>query len=507
MNNKQIAKLLRSVAAAYEVKGADKFKVAAYERAATAVEHATSDLKNLWDDGELSSLAGVGASIASHLDELFRTGKVKHFQLIMKGLPPAMFVFLDLPGVGPKTAFKLCQKLGIISVKNALSRLKIAAKKGKIKKIPGFGGQSEKDILRSLAEEKKRQKENRMLLPFAWELAERIIHYMKEEKAVLRVDPLGSLRRMAATIGDVDLAVATKRPAAVIKHFIDFKDTKRILASGQNTARILLENGRQVDLKTQKPKAYGALLQHFTGSKQHNISLREIAQKKGMSLSEYGIKKSGRIQAFADEKSFYHALDMVWIPPELREDTGEIEAARKNQLPNLIRLADIKGDLHSHSNFPIETSHDEGADSMLEMAQEAVRLGYDYFGFTEHNPSISHHTQNQILSIIKRKKYRIDKLNYSFKKNVQNKKIHLLNGLEIDIRPSGDLAVPEKGLELLDYAVASIHSSFRMSKKKMTQRILLGLNHPRVKILGHPTGRKLGEREGYELDWDKIFAF
>jgi DNA polymerase (family 10) len=516
MNNKEIASLLKAIAAAYEVKGESRFKVIAYERASTAVEHASSEVKDLWDDKQLQTVPGIGTSIASHLDELFKTGKVKHFEQVVRGLPSAMFEFLEIPGIGAKTAWKLCEKLKIKDSQGALLKLEQAAKKGKIKVFEGFGEESEKNILEGI--EELRRWEGRILLPYAWRLAKELIEYMKREKSVLRIDPLGSLRRMASTVGDIDLAVATKDSPRVIDHFVKFPQAKEILAKGKNTARLILRNGYQVDLKTQKPSAYGAMLQHFTGSKHHNIHLREIALKKKMSLSEYGIKKKAgrgwKLMEFDTEKKFYQALGMDWIPPELREDTGEIEAAllrpladqgKQHKLPKLLKLTDIKGDLHLHSDFSVEPSHDPGNDSMEEMIKKGKDLGYEYLAFSEHNPSLSQHTPKQIISILKRKKDKIDKINYSSKKNPQNLKI--FNSLEIDIRPNGELAIPQEGLKALDFAIVAVHGSFKMSRKKMSLRVLRALAHPKVKILAHPTGRMLGQREGYELEWEKIFQF
>ena len=502
MTNKEVARLLKEVSAALEVKGGNRFKIAAYDRVATAIEHATSEVKDLWDDHKLQEIPGIGVNLAAHLDELFRTGKVKHFERIFKNLPPAMFEFLEIPGVGAKTAFKLAKELKIKEAKTALSRLKKALKEGKIRAIEGFGEQSEKDLLEGLGSLKKRSE--RMLLPFAWELAQKVIKYLTEVKIGLRIDPLGSLRRMAATVGDVDLAMATNQPKKAIKKFISFPEAKEVVVAGGNTARIIHRHGSQIDLKTMKPQAYGALLQHFTGSKQHNIHLREIAQKKGLSLSEYGIKKGGKVKKYATEEEFYQALGMAWIPPELREDTGEIEAAQKRELPQLVELKDIKGDLHVHSNFPIEPSHDEGADSFEVLLNKAQELGYQYLGLSEHNPSSSQHSSKQIINLLKRKKDEIDKLNYS---RVKKLSVYAINSLEIDIKPDGSLALPEEALKYLDFAIVSVHASFRMSRQEMTKRVLASLVHPKIKILGHPTGRKLGEREGYELDWEKIFAF
>lgn len=511
MNNKQLADLFKAIAAALEVKNKDRFKIKAYDEAATAIEHSTSEVKDLWDDGKLEEIPGVGKSMAAHLNELFRKGRVPHFEAIFRGLPPAMFELLKIPGIGPKTAYKLSQELKINEPKTAVNKLKKAAKEGKISQIEGFGKQSEADILESIGKETKT--EDRMLLPFAWELANKFIDHLKKNHPHDRIDPLGSLRRMAVTIGDIDLAMATKNAKKAIGTFIKCPGVKKILVAGGNTARVIHQSGRQIDLKTMTPEAYGALLQHFTGSKQHNIHLREIAQKKGLSLSEYGIKKGNKIEKYPTEEEFYKALGMSWIPPELREDTGEIEAAllrrpadqgKPNGLPKLVELKDIKGDLHVHSSFPIEPSHDEGLDSMEDLMVKGKQLGYEYLGLSEHNPSLSKHNNQQIISILKRKKESIDKLNYSRGKKLL---IYLLNGLEIDIRPDGTLAIPEKGLDYLDYAIASVHGSFKMDRLMMTKRVLKALGHPKVKIIGHPTGRKLGEREGYELDWDQIFSF
>lgn len=527
MNNQEIAKLLRNIAAAYEVKGGNKFKVMAYDRAAVVVEHATSELKDLWDDGKLDEVPGIGKSIASHLDELFRTGRVKHFEKIMEGLPPAMFEFLDIPGLGAKRAYKLCKELNIWEAKGAIERLEKAGREGKIALIETFGETSQKNILEGIEALKRGEiKQNRMNLPYAWELAKEIIDYLLKSPYCLRADPLGSLRRKVATIGDIDIAVATKNHQKIIAHFLKFPKIKKIIEKGSTGASVNLASGRQVDLRVQSPESYGSMLQYFTGSKQHNIHLRELALKNGLSLSEYGIKivdsKKSRtiinrqaekwknynsklkIYEFSDEEGFYNALGLPWIPPELRENTGEIEAAQKNQLPNLVELKDIKGDLHMHSNFPIEESHDPGQDSMEKMIEVAESLGYEYIGFTEHNPSQSQHKDNEIIDLIKRKKEAIDKINYSRKNKLLK---YVFNGLEIDIKPNGKLAIPLKALDFLDYAIASIHSNFRMSRKEMTKRVLAGLTHPKVRILGHPTGRKLGIREGYELDWEKIFDF
>ncbi len=509
MTNFEIARLLNRVAAAYTIRDENKFRfqILAYSRAADAIEHANVEIRDLWTDGKLTDIPGLGTSIISHLDELFRTGKVRHFDQLMTSLPEAMFAFLDIPGFGPKKAYKLAKTLKIRDPKTAISELEKAAKEGKIRVLEGFGEKSENDILEGIARFRaKETKLSRMNLPYAYEIAKKVVEYLKSSSDVIRVEPLGSLRRMMATIGDVDIAVATKNPKGVLDYFVKYPN-RRVLEKGEATASILLESGAQIDLMVQSVESFGALLQHFTGSKNHNIHLRELALKKGMSLSEYGIKIKGKLHEYSGEEDFYNALGMRWMPPELREDRGEIEAAlrsmqgRSDGLPKLVELADIKGDLHDHSNYNLEPSHDLGKSSMEEMLKKAKELNYQYLTFSEHNPSITNHTEKKVISIIKRRNNIIEQLRES------TKSIRILSMLEVDILPDGQLALSDKAMEGLDGAIASIHSSFNQSKEKMTARVLEALKNPNVKILGHPTGRLLGQREGYDLNWDRIFTF
>lgn len=507
MTNLEIAELLRSVAAAYQLKNQEKnrFKIIAYQRAADAVEHASSELKDLWDDKKLDEVPGIGKSIAEHLDELFRTGVSKHFEEVMKGLPQAMFDLMEIPGIGAKRAYRLTTELKIKSVKD----LEKTAKEGKIARLEGFGEDSQAEIIRSIADAKNKGKEKRHLLPYAEEIAREIVDWMKKSQFVERIDPLGSLRRKAATVGDIDLSVATKKPKEVIEHFTKYPNKSRVLEKGTRTASITLPSGVQVDVMVETPDAYGALLQHFTGSKHHNIALRNYALKKKLSLSDYGIKKAGAKDylKFKDEESFYKFIDMDFIPPEIREDSGEIEAALKHKLPKLLELNDIKGDLQIHSDFDIETSHDLGESSMEEIVQKAGELRYEYVAFTEHNPSRSKHSSIQIVNILKKKNDKVEQLNYSLIKRVKKGVKKVFNSLEIDIMPDGRLPVPEEGLATLDFALVSIHGSFNQSKEQMTSRVLKALSQPKVKIFAHPTARKINHREGMELDWEKIFDF
>lgn len=506
MSNLELAKLFRSVAAVLALESSNnRFRIIAYERAADAIEHATSEVRDLWEGKQLDTVPGIGANMSSYLDELFSTGKVRHFEAILKKYPPALFELLDVPGVGPKTAYKLTKVLGITHAHSAVSELEKAAQKGHIRVIEGFGEDSEAAILKGIQEYKGRS--NRMLLPDAQKIAADIIAWLKKSPLAKEADPLGSSRRQAATVGDVDISVATSHPKEVIEHFCQYPRKRRVLEAGEHTASLILPNDYQVDLMVQPPESYGSLLQHFTGSKHHNIALREYALKKGYSLSEYGIKdlKTGKLHEFPDEKSFYGFLGLDYVPPELREDDGEIEAALKHALPQLIELSQIKGDLQLHSSINVEPSHDLGASTVPQMAEMAASLGYEYIGLTEHNPAVSGHTAKQILSIVQNKADIIS--NFNSQPSSKRFGIHVFNGMEIDIQPSGARALPDDSLGLLDYACVSIHSSFNGTKAQMTSRVLSALDHPKVRFFAHPTGRLLGSRPGVDLDWDQIFDF
>ena len=514
MTNLEIAELLRDVAASYQLQDDKKFKfqIIAYQRAADAVEHATSELKDLWDDGKLEDVPGIGPSIAEHLDELFRTGRSKHFEELMKGIPKEAFKLMELPGIGIKTAMKL------------------------IKESPA-------EVKEKLKEVEAREKVNkRHLLPYAAMVAGSIIDWMLKDARVKRVDPLGSLRRKASTVGDIDLACVTDQPVEVLGHFTKYPETQKIIEKGEHSASILLPGNVQVDMMVQPAESYGSLLQHFTGSKHHNIALRDYALKKGLSLNEYGISKieekrkidknsplRGQIgkKKFKTEKEFYNFLGLEYIEPELREDTGEIEAALRQAqglrpgLPKLVELKEVRADLQMHSSFDIETSHDLGESSMEELVKKGTELGYEYLAFTEHNPSQSGHNEGDIVEILKRKHEKVEQLNYSIK-DMNRKIVHssstplrqgyagvkkVFNSLEIDMKPDGSLPVPASGFKLLDFALVSIHSSFDLPRDAQTKRVLSALSNPKVKIFAHPTGRKLNEREGAELNWPEVFDF
>jgi len=498
--------ILRNAAAAYTIIDEKKhlFQIVAYQKAYDSLIHLPIEVEDALSEGQ--KIPGIGPSIESHIKDLIKTGRSKHFDSILKHVPASVFPLLDVTTIGPKKAYKLVTALKLKDPETVIDDLIKACQGNKIATIATFGAKSQEDILRALEEYKLgKTKLNRMALPYAFELAKKVEEYLKKGPDVIKVFPLGSLRRMRDTVGDIDFAIATNTPEKVIDYFVKYPGIERVIEKGPTSSSMLVSGGRQVDLLVQDENSFGALLQHFTGSKYHNVALREYALKKGYSLSEKGaklLKERGQpMKAFRTEEEFYKFLGMDWVPPEMRENRGEVEAALKHNLPKLIELKDVKGDLHIHSSFPIEPSHDMGNDSMEDMLKRAAELGYEYLGFSEHNPSTSNHTKSQVYSILARRKDKIEQI----RKSIKN--VHVINLLEVDILPYGDLAIDDKAFEYIDAAIVSIHSVFKTPKKEMTTRVLNGLSHPKARIFAHPSGRLINQREGYELDYDRIFEY
>ncbi|MBP9690483.1 PHP domain-containing protein [Candidatus Woesebacteria bacterium] len=544
-SNKSIAKLLRNIASAYTLVGdpssptatsgrgptspsastgqapVSRFKIIAYQKAADSIEHLSREIHDMWQEGKLYKIPGIGPGIGSGLEEYFEKGESEHFNAVLKGIPPSVFTLMDVPGIGPKKAFRLVMQFGITEKETVIQDLKKIAKSGQIATLEGFGEKSEKDIIEALdVYERNDRREERMPLPYAFEVAEEVRLHLAKLPEVSRIDFMGSLRRRVATIGDIDIAVAAQDEDAkkIIEHFLEYPGRRSVEAAGQNKASILAAGNIRIDLRVQNPESYGSMLQYFTGSKAHNIKLREHALKKGYSLSEYGLKRVKSLELgvkcqrldernnsqddiiqFKDEESLYEFLGMQYVPPELREDTGELELAVQKKLPTLIEHSDIKGDFHMHSSYDIHTSHDVGLNTYEELIQKATSLNYSYIGFADHNPRQKGLSTEDTISIMKERKQYIDQ-------QLSSSKIPYFIGLEVDILPSGEIALPVKAIEYVDYLIVSVHSSFKMNMKDMTDRVLKALSYPKVKIFGHPTGRLLGSRDGIDLNWDRIFS-
>lgn len=536
-SNKAVSELLRNVAAVYLLKNELRFKTLAYEKAADTVSHLNREIKDIWEEGKLEEVPGMGKSISAHLTEYFKKGRSKHFDSILNKIPVAVFVLMKIPTIGPKRAYKLVTTLGIENLTSAVSDLKTACLSGRVAKIDTFGQKSEKDILHAIEIFKGRSiKEDRMPLPYAFTVAQKIVEYLKQSPLIKRSDLLGSLRRWVSTIGDVDIAVEIednnsniKNYQRIIEHFIHYPKIISVDNAGEKKASIIVSPNVRVDLRIQEETSYGSMLQYFTGSKEHNIKVREYAIKKGYSVSEYGIKKiknhkyqitnqiqksrpkvdrpldekiknTNKIFKFDYEEKLYNFLGLQSIPPEIREGTDEVDLASKNQIPSLVVSKDIKGDLHIHSSYDLKPSHDLGKNTYKEIVKKAEEFGYEYVGFSDHNPRIGDLTTSEIVTIMKKRKNVIENI-FSRTKNT----VKVFMGLEVDILPNGKIAYPNSALDYVDYLIVSIHSVFNMGRKQMTTRVLEALKNPKVKILGHPTGRLLGSRDGYDLEWEKIF--
>lgn len=502
LSNANISDILRSVAAVYLLTNENRFRMIAYQKAADTVEQLSRELKDIWEEGKLRSTPGIGPTIGEHLQELFEKGESTHFKKVLSLIPQSVFVLMKVPSLGPKKSFKLVKEFGFTNPDSVIEDVIQAAKSGKIEVIPTFGKKSQDDILAALELFKKTKKSSgRMPLPYAHRHALELVTYLKK-LPLNRIDVLGSMRRMNPTIGDIDIAVATEsvNDQEIIKHFLNYPKKLSVEGAGDKKASMIISPSIHVDLRVQRLQQYGSMLQYFTGSKAHNIKLREYALKKGLSLSEWGIKKVGsdKIVEFSDEESFYKYLDLDWIPPEIREGTNEVDLARRRTLPDLVNLSNIQGDLHTHSSYDIQTSHDIGENSYEEIVEKAHKLGYAYVGFSDHNPKTSGLSEKEIVSILKTRYQHI-------KKTLgKDPKVPYFIGIEADIQPGGTVAIPEDAVEYLDYIIVSIHSSFRQPKEQMTERVLKALSFPKVRIFGHPTGRLLTSREGIELDWKPI---
>ena len=484
MRNQEIAEIFFEIADLLELQNV-QWKPRAYRNAAISIQALPQDIEELYRQKKLREIPGVGENLGKKIIEIIETGKTGFLQELRKKFPIDIEALNKIPGLGPKKAMALYKKLGIKNV----SDLKTAALKGKIASLKGFGEKTQEEILKgiSIAKESKR-----MLLGIALPSALQIKELIEKNSFVTEAELAGSLRRRCETIGDIDILVSSKNPEKTMNFFVSMKNVKKVLAKGTTKSSVLIENNLQVDLRVVSPEEWGSALQYFTGSKQHGIELRKIAQKKGLKLSEYGVFKQKKIIARKTEKQVYNALGMDYIEPEMREASGEIEAAQKHALPELVKYSDIKGDFHMHSNYS------DGKNSMEEMLSAVSILGYEFCAITDHfrGPKIANSMGKK--EILKQAS-EIEKLRKKFPK------LRIFHTCETDIDEKGEIAADNEILKQLDFSCASIHTKFRLSEKEQTQRIIRAMENQFVKIICHPTGRKIFEREPIELDFEKVF--
>ncbi len=512
MNNKQISKIFSEIAD-YLAMEDIPFKPQAYEKAALNLESLENDVAEIYKNGgkpAIEKIPRIGKSMAEKIIEYLNTGRVKEYEALKKKMPVELEELRKVEGVGPKKIKELYKKLKIKNVKD----LENAAKDGKIRKLSNFGEKSEKNMLESI-EFLKRGK-GRFLLGRILPIAEEIIDKLKTLKEVNKISAAGSARRMKETIGDIDILITAKNPNLakkesfggvnkVMDFFVSLPGVVKIWGKGSTKSSIRMEDGFDVDLRVVPEKSFGSALQYFTGSKEHNIALRIIAQNKGYKLNEYGLFSSAEsrrqkrriTQNFfgKSEKEIYEKLGMQWIPPEMRENRGEIELSQRHNLPKLIDYNDLKGDLHIHSNW------DGGENSIEELAEAAIKMGYEYIGIADHTKylKIEHGLDEKQLEW---RNEEIDKLNKKFQ--VSSFKFQVLKGCEANIMEYGSIDIGDKTLAKLDFVIAGVHSHFKMTKEQMTKRLIRAMENPNVDIISHPTGRLVGERDEYKMDFDKV---
>ncbi len=485
--NSEIAEIFYEMADLLEMQGV-QWKPRAYRNAARAVD-AAEDIEIILQKGgrkALLEIPGIGESIAGKIIEYIETGRIKEYEKLTEKLPEGVHAMMHIMGVGPKKAWRLYKELGIKSV----DELERACRAGRLRSLKGFGAKTEEDILKGIAT--LRAGQERILLWRAWVTSQDIINHLKKLKEIKVIEPAGSLRRMKETIGDIDILVISSNPDVVMDTFTRMPDVVRVLAKGQTKSSVQLKDGVNADVRVLEPRSFGAALQYFTGNKEHNIALRQIAIRKGLKLNEYGLFRANKQIAGKTEEEVYKKLGLKWMPPELRENTGEIEAARTNRLPKLVGYNSIRGDLHTHSKWS------DGVNTPEEMVQAAIRMGYEYVCLTDHSKSehIAHGMeQKRLLKYIAE----ISRL-----KRKYAGRIAVLCGSEVNIMNDGSLDYSKKLLEKLDWVVGSVHSGFKFQKDVMTKRIIAAIETGQMDVLGHPTGRLIGTREPYAIDIEKV---
>ncbi len=488
MKNFELAKLFYEMADLLEIKGENVFRVRAYQRAAQNLESHAEDIAAVAERRELPKIPGIGRDLAAKITEYLTTGKIADLDTMRHEVPRGVLALLEVRGLGPKTAKLLYDRLGIDSVE----KLEQAARGGDILTVPGIREKTRENILKAIATWKAGQ--TRMPLGKALALARSLVETLTVHGGVSQIEVAGSVRRMKETVGDIGVLVTSTDPSRVIRTFVALPSAEDVLAHGDTKASIRHQEGIQVDLRVVEPEAFGAALQYFTGSKDHNVRVREIAARKALKVSEYGVfeEKSGKRIAGTTEEEVYRAIGLQWIPPELRENSGEIEAALSGSLPELIDLSAIRGDLHAHTDWS------DGHHPLEKLIEAAEAQGYEYIIVSDHSKSSTVAgglTPDELREQIK-------KIRELQKKH----RIRILAGSECDILADGRMDFPDDVLKELDIVLAAVHSRFKQARAEMTARIVRALENPYVNILVHPTGRLIGERDPYDVDLEQVFA-
>jgi len=486
IQNSDVSNIFNKVADLLEIEGANPFRVRAYRNAARAVGSLPRNVKDMIDSQEdLSDLPGIGKDLAGKIEEIAKTGSLGQLEELECKTPSSLSEVMKIEGLGPKRVRALHQHLNVVTLED----VEEAARQGKVRELEGFGEKIEQKILEGL--EAFEAAKARIKLMEAEQRAESLLAYLKKEKGIKDITVAGSYRRRKETVGDLDILVTCRKGSAVMDHFVAYEDIKKVISKGKTRATIVLRSGLHVDLRVLPQVSYGAALHYFTGSKAHNIAVRKLGVKRNLKINEYGVFKEDERIAGKTEKEVYNQIDLPYIEPELRENRGEVEAAQEGELPHLIRMEDLRGDLHAH------TKATDGHATLEEMAKAAKDHGYDYLAITDHSRKVAMAHGLDAKRLAKQIK-EIDHLNDNLKGMV------LLKGIEVDILKDGSLDLSDDILKELDLVVCSVHYHRELSKEKMTERVLRAMDNPYFNIFAHPTGRLINERDPYEIDLEKI---
>jgi len=488
VKNFEIAKIFYETADLLEIKGENVFRVRAYRRAAENLESLTEEIEAIAQRDELQKIPGIGKDLAAKIAEHLASGKIADLEAMRKEVPRGLLSIIEVQGLGPKTAKLLYDRLGVDSI----AKLEALAQSGEILKVPGIREKTRENILKGIATWKAGQ--SRMPVGKALDVAGSLVQALKAHGGVTQIEVAGSIRRRKETVGDIDILVTSSNPEEVINAFLSLPSALDVLAHGDTKASIRHHEGIQVDLRVVEPEAFGAALQYFTGSKEHNVRVREIASKNGLKVSEYGVfnEKTNRRIAGVTEEEVYEAVGLPWIPPELRENSGEVEAALKGTLPRLIEQDAIRGDLHAHTDWS------DGHHPLEKLIEAAEARGYEYIIVSDHSKSSTVAgglTPDELREQIRK-----------IRELQKRHKIRILAGSECDILADGRMDFPDDVLKELDIVLAAVHSRFKQARAEMTARIVKALENPYVNILAHPTGRLIGERDPYDVDLEQVFA-
>ncbi len=485
MKNKEVAEVFRRTAQLLEIKGDNPYRIRAYERAAQTIEALTKDIEELAKEGKLEKLPGIGADLASKIKEILRTGTLSLYEELKKEIPPQLLTFLEIPGLGPKKVKAIYEKYGITTIEE----LEKACLQHKIARLPGFGFKTEENILRGIKLFK--EKTGRRPLGEVLPLAEEIVRLIKEKAPIDKIEVAGSIRRRKETVKDIDVLITSTKPLEVMKVVSELPLVEEVIAFGETKTSVRLKTGIQMDVRVVEPDSWGAALAYFTGSKAHNIRVRELALEKGLKINEYGVFRGEQKIAGKTEEEVYAAIGLPFIPPELREDRGEIEAALQGRLPNLVSYEDIQGDGHVHSKYS------DGMASLEEIMAKAEEMGLSWVAVCDHSQGLKVAGGVPVEDLFKKKK-RIEEL------NARSQRVKLIFGAEVDILSDGTLDYPDEVLKEIDFVIAAIHTGFQQDEKQITARIVSALKHPLVHAISHPTGRIIGEREPYAVNMDEV---